>query len=272
MRVFMAYGAVDDVEGAGEFERRSKNEAATAMIDPDHVRATILSLRDERGYVLPHHGMMAAALPDLHAAYRAAYRSLTVDDHHMSPLERDCVWLAILTACDEAVGTHHVALFQRNGGDDRKAGAVFRQASWAMGADGHGFLAKSWAAQFPGFDPAVSYLEGAEALNAAVLPDATARLLRMAVHAARGNLWALGIELEAGYGAGLDEPRIAEALSLIIWPRGVNPFVRAADAWLALLRSGRVTPSPAFAAWAEASGQGPLVLPGSSTQAVPAQG
>ncbi|WP_338664767.1 hypothetical protein VQH23_06240 [Pararoseomonas sp. SCSIO 73927] len=240
----------------------SKIEAGTGMNEPQRVRETLAALRDERGYVLPHHGLMAAALPELHAAYRATYRVLTLDEQHLSPLQRECVWLAILVACDEAVGTHHVAQFYRHGGDDRLAGAVFRQTSWAMGADALGFLAKSWASQFPGFDAARSLLDGAAALNASGdLPDATARLLRLAVHAARGNLWALGVELEDAYGTGLDERWMAEALSLIIWPRGVNPFVRAADVWLALLRSGRVRPTPPFAAWAEAAGQGPLALP-----------
>ncbi len=240
----------------------SKIEAEDEAAEPRRVRDTLAALRDERGYVLPHHGLMAAALPALHAAYRATYRTLTLDRHHLSPLERECVWLAILVACDEAVGTHHVALFRRHGGDDRQAGAVFRQTSWAMGADGLGFVTQAWATQFPGFDAAHSLLDGAAALNASGdLPDATARLLRLAVHAARGNLWALGVELEAAYAARLDERWIAEALSLIIWPRGVNPFVRAADVWLTLLRSGRVAASPPFAAWAEAAGQGPLILP-----------
>jgi uncharacterized protein YeaO (DUF488 family) len=45
-------------------------------------------------------------------------------------------------------------------------------------------------------------------------------------------------------------------MSLAIWPRGVNPFVRATEVWLGLMREGRVAPSPAFRAWAEAEGQG----------------
>ena len=224
------------------------------------VAAALHGLRDARGYVLPHRGLMEAALPELHAAYAAMYRALTVEPRHMAPLERECVWLGILVACDEPVGTHHVALFREHGGDDAMAAAIFRQAGWAMGCAAHGFLAQHWAAHFPGVDAAGEYLAAAAALNGN-LPDATARLLRAAVHAARDQPWALAVELEAAYAAGVAETRMAEALSLIIWPRGVNPFVRACETWLALLRSGRVTPSPAFAAWAEAAGQGPLVLP-----------
>jgi hypothetical protein len=49
---------------------------------------------------------------------------------------------------------------------------------------------------------------------------------------------------------------MAEAMSLTIWPRGVNPFVRASDVWLGVIRSGRVAASAPFRAWAEAPGQG----------------
>ncbi|MCR0985299.1 hypothetical protein [Roseomonas populi] len=237
----------------------SKNEAAES--DAGGVRAVLETLQAGRGYVLPHRGLMAVALPELHGAYEVMYRALTVDERHMAPLARECVWLAILVACDEPVGTHHVAAFRRCGGTDHEAAALFRQTAWAMGAEVHDFMRGEWAPHFPAFDPAAAYLEAASALNAAGdLPDETARLARLAVHAARGRLWALEVELEAAYGAGLDERRMAEAISLIIWPRGVNPFVRAAETWLRLLRSGRVSPSPAFAAWAAVEGQGALVL------------
>lgn len=242
-------------DGAGA----SKTEDGSG--DVARVRESLLSLRDSHGYVLPHRGLMAAALPELHATYGAMYRALTVQQGHMPALERECVWLAILVACDEPVGTHHLALFRQHGGDDRQAAALFRQTAWAIGAEAHAFLPRSWGTHFPGLDAAALFRDGAAALSAdGALPDVTARLLRLAVLAARGNLWALGVELEAAYAAGLDERRMAEAVSLIIWPRGVNPFVRAADTWLALLRSGRVRPSAAFAAWAEAGEQGPFAL------------
>jgi alkylhydroperoxidase/carboxymuconolactone decarboxylase family protein YurZ len=239
----------------------SKIEAEIALADAENVRNTLEALRADRGFVLPHHGLLAAALPELEAAYGPMYRALTVDAHYMAPLERECVWLALLACRDEPVGTHHVALFRQHGGDDALAAAVFRHTAWAMGAAAQAFLARSWAAHFPGVDPAANYRDGAAALDLPPLAEATARLLRLAVHAARDQAWALEVELEAAYRAGLDEGRMVEAISLIIWPCGVNVFVRAAGTWLGLLRSGRVTPSPAFAAWAAAAGQGPLQLP-----------
>lgn len=232
-----------------------------AAAEVERVQNAMRALRDARGFVLPHRGLLAAALPELHAAYATMYRELTLEQGRMDPLQRECVWLAILAACDEPVGTHHVALFREHGGTDALAGAVFRQTGWAMGAEAHSFLPRGWAPLFPGLDPVRAYLDGAAALNdPAVLPDSTARLLRLAVQAARDKRWALRAELLGAYEAGLDEHLMAEAISLIIWPRGVNPFVRAADTWLEVLRGGGVSPSPVFAAWAEASGQGPLEL------------
>lgn len=224
------------------------------------VRATLDALRDARGFVLPHHGVLAAALPDLHAAYRGMYRALTLDPRHMDPLARECVWLAILASLGEGVGTHHVRLFRQHGGDDAAAAAVFRVAAHAVGAELGRFLVADWGRHFPGVDPAREHLDSLAACIPP-LPDATARLCSLAVQAARGNLWALGVELEATYAAGVPEPTIAEALSLIIWPRGVNPFVRATEAWLRVLRSGRVAPSAGFAEWAATPGQGAEVLP-----------
>ncbi len=225
------------------------------------VRAALERQRDGRGYLLPHHGPMAAALPDLHAAYRSMYRALTLDQRHLSEFERECIWVAMLAALGEAVGTHHIRAFRAAGGDDAMAGALFRLGAWAIGAEEHRFLDSGWARHFPGFDPVQAYLEGAAVLGTGALPRGTGRLALAAIHAARGNLWALRVELEAAYAEALPEPKIAEALSLIIWPRGVNPFVRAAGTWLDLLRSGRVSPSPPFAAWRDTEDQGPLTLP-----------
>ena len=69
-----------------------------------------------------------------------------------------------------------------------------------------------------------------------------------------------GKSIEAALALGVAEAELAEALSLTIWPRGVNPFVRAAECWLGLIRAGRVPASDAFRAWAAAPAQGALKL------------
>ena len=227
----------------------------------EQVRARLAEIRAARGgYVLPHHGAMAAALPDLHAAYEAMYRALTIEDHHLSAHVKEVVWLAILVACEEPVGTHHLQRFMTTGGTEREAAAVMRLGAWAAGARRFATMDAAWSRHLPGIAMAGEYRAGAMALVAGAIDEPTARLALVGAQTALDQGWALAAEIEAAYAAGVPEPCIAEAMSLAIWPRGVNPFVRATEVWLGLMREGRVTPSAAFRAWAEVSGQGAMTL------------
>jgi alkylhydroperoxidase/carboxymuconolactone decarboxylase family protein YurZ len=227
---------------------------------PDQVRARLAAIRAARGFVLPHHGLMAASLPELHATYEAMYRALTLDPRHLAPLARESVWLAILSACEEPVGTHHLQKFRAAGGTDAQALAIFRLASWAAGASRYAVLAAEWGTHFPA-PLRDAYRDGARALLAdGALDEKLARLCLAAIQAACDQRWGLAAEIEAALHLGVPEPELAEALSLIIWPRGVNRFVRAAEDWLALIRAGRVPASEAFRAWAAAPDQGALKL------------
>ncbi|MBX9595392.1 MAG: hypothetical protein K2X46_13580 [Roseomonas sp.] len=233
----------------------------TEPIPPEIVRARLEEFRARRGYVLPHQGAMAAAMPDLQDAYGVMYKALTLTERHLDPFEKEFVWLAILTAAEEHVGTHHVDLFFRTGGTGPQAAAVFRLVAWARGADTFGFLDKHWQGYFPEVPAAAAYCAGTAALIAGLgVPAYLARLALLGIHAARGAHWPLTADLEAAYGEGVSEPKMAEAMSLAMWPCGVNRFLEASGVWLDLLRSGRVQPSPAFRAWAETPGQDGFVL------------
>jgi alkylhydroperoxidase/carboxymuconolactone decarboxylase family protein YurZ len=238
--------------------RPGGHPAAMLAPTPDQVRARLDELREARGFVLPHHGLMAAALPELHAGYEAMYRALTLDPRHLAPLERETVWLAILAACEEPVGTHHLRKFQQSGGSEAQALAIFRLAAWAAGAPRYATLDASWSGQF-GTPMRDAYRDGARVLLAP-LNEPLARIALAAIQAANDQEWGLAVEIEAALACGATEAQLSEALSYVIWPRGVNRFVRAAECWLGLIRAGRVPASPAFAAWAAMPDQGPLRL------------
>ena len=113
------------------------------------VKERLEAFRARRGYVLPHQGAMAAALPALQDVYPLFYKTLTLDLHHLSEFEREFVWLALLTAADEAIGTHHIHLFFQTGGTDRLAEAAFRLVAWSRGVETYQFLEKHWQPYFP---------------------------------------------------------------------------------------------------------------------------
>ncbi len=235
-----------------------RHPAAMPAPTPEQVRARLDELRAARGFVLPHHGLMAASLPELHLAYEAMYRALTLDPRHLSPLERETVWLAILSSCEEPVGTHHLWKFVRAGGTEDQALAIFRLAAWAAGAPRYATLDANWSAQFA-TTMRDAYRDGARALIPP-LGEPLARIALAAIQAASDQGWGVAVEIEAALAAGATEAQLAEALSYVIWPRGVNRFVRAADAWLGLIRARRVPASAAFAAWAAMPDQGPMRL------------
>ncbi len=70
--------------------------AMTNLPTPAKLRDRLTQMAAERGFLLPHHGALAAAAPDLHAAYQTMYAALTLTDRHLSPFEREFAWLCIL--------------------------------------------------------------------------------------------------------------------------------------------------------------------------------
>ncbi len=226
---------------------------------PEQVRERLEVLRADRGFLLPHHGAMAAAAPDLHDAYGTMYAALTLTKRHLSPFEKEFTWLVLLIALREAVGTHHLALFRDAGGTDEHARLAFQLAGYATAANSFAFLAEHWSTEFPGIDPAQGYLAGVATLAGDTI--APVQLGMLSVQAALGNAWGVAAHLRAAYAAAIPEEKLVEALTLIIWPCGVNRFVAACTVWHDLMRTGAVAPSPRFRAWADTPRQGAFSRP-----------
>ncbi|MDO8279618.1 MAG: hypothetical protein Q8K31_06420 [Burkholderiaceae bacterium] len=229
-------------------------EASSRLPDAAEVRQRLDAFRARRGYLLPHQGAMAAALPDLQDAYGPFYKTLILDLHHLGAFEREFVWLALLTAAKEAVGTHHLDLFFKNGGTERQGEASFRLVSWALGSASFRFLERHWQPYFPSVPARQAYHDGKAALLASfdgALSEELAQLALLAVYAAHADHWGLQVEIERCYHLGLSEAKMAEAFSLVMWPCGVNRFLEACDIWVKVMNSGKVTPSAPFKAWAE---------------------
>ena len=223
----------------------------------DDLTARLAAIRAERGYLLPHHGLMAVAAPDMLDAYAEAYRAMTLTERALTAFEKEFIWLAILVATDENEATHHIAKFYAAGGTDDQARAAVRLVALVRGAAAYGFVSRHWMDHLPWWDGRAELTGARDAIARdyglepwlVTLADMTARVC-LDQHQALG--WAI----EDAYRHGAGEDRIANALMLTMFPGSVPRFVRAAEVWLGLIRAGRVDASAPYRAWANLSGQG----------------
>ncbi len=212
----------------------------------------LAAVHAKRGYLLPHHGLLALAFPDLLAGYDAAYTAMALADRVLSHHDREFVWLAVLAATDEALATHHIAKFRAAGGDDAGISAAFAAAAWAIGAEAHDFAAKHWAAQIAPWNPQEAYLEGVRRLT----PLRLVHLAQLSVHVCKARWGVLRWQIAAAYTDGVLEPEIAEALTLAMFPGSIPRFVEACGVWQKMIAADEVPASAAYRVWANFKGQG----------------
>jgi alkylhydroperoxidase/carboxymuconolactone decarboxylase family protein YurZ len=220
----------------------------------DELKRLLSEVRQKRGYLLPHHGLLALTSPDMLAAYDRAYTALALDPRVLSIHDREFVWLAILIATDEALATHHIPKFRTGGGTDAEIEAILALSALALGVRAYRFVGAHWQAHLPTIDVKRSYL----AATASVSTKAEPRLVRMAlaaIHACAGAWDALRWEIEAAYAAKVPEMDLAEAISLVMFPGSVPRFVEAAAVWRDMIAKGEVKASKPFQIWAGMAGQ-----------------
>ena len=228
------------------------------MLTPqEEVRRRLEQARQRRGYLLPHQGVMAAALPELQDAYPAMYQALTGRDHHLTLFEKECVWLGILIACQEHVGTHHIAKFREAEGTNVQARALFQLTSLSLGAPAvYGFLDRHWAQHFGLEESGPLYRSAIRQIcEAAELCLSVGLLTALGIHTAFSHEWGVSRAIRLCYEAEVPEGKIAEAMSLALWPCGMNRFVEAAFIWRDLILSRQVVASAPFQEWAHTPDQ-----------------
>jgi len=230
---------------------------AAAPETPEAVLAALAALRDKRGYLLPHHGLLAVGEPDLLAAYDRMYTALTLIPRALNEHAKEFVWLVILVTTAEAIATHHIRRMRDAGGGEAEIELAARLSAYANGADDFAFVGEHWSRHLPRYDAARAYRAGLAALVAGggVAPGVVEMALA-AAHTCRRRWQWVDAHIVGAYREGVAERALLEALSLTMFPGGVPNFVEAAARWRQLILAGLVSPSPAFDAWARAPGQG----------------
>ena len=221
----------------------------------DDLSQMLESVREKRGYLLPHHGLMAASMPEFLAAYDALYTALTLTERQLSRHGHEYVWLAILIATDEARATHHIPKFREAGGTDEELARILKLTALALGGSAYRVVDAHWQPHWPGLDARERYLDAfRQAAQGSMVH--LAHMAVAAVFTCKADWQLFEWQLCAAYEDGIDELELAEALSLSMFPGSVPNFVEAAGVWRDLILTGRVKASPGFAAWADLSGQG----------------
>ena len=59
------------------------------------------AIHAKRGYLLPHHGLMAISTPHLLERYDSLYSALALEERHLSRQAHEFVWLGVLISCEE---------------------------------------------------------------------------------------------------------------------------------------------------------------------------
>ncbi|MDP6690480.1 MAG: carboxymuconolactone decarboxylase family protein [Alphaproteobacteria bacterium] len=224
---------------------------------PETVLAKLESLRAKRGYLLPHHGLMAVGEPDLLAAYDQMYSTLTLGTRILDERTKEIIWLVVLTTTSEAIATHHIQRMHDAGGTDGEIEAAVRLAAYARGADYFDFVRRHWGPHLADYDAVRAYRDGLDRLAAGSGIEAgCVEMALAAAHACQRRWGWVEEHIIGAYRKGVAERALLEAFSLMMFPGGIPNFVDAAAHWRQLILDGRVAPSPAFDTWARAPGQG----------------
>lgn len=225
------------------------------MSDGNNLAARLEGLKARRGYLLPHHGLMAVTAPRLLDAYDAAYTALALEDRVLSHHDREFVWLGILIATREEIATHHIEKFRNAGGTRTELKALLRLAALVCGFRAYGFVAEHWTEQLPEIDAEADWADAVTRAGEGAEPRLV-HLAAAAMQVANGSWDGFRWQLRSAYATGIDEFELAEAVSLTMFPASVPFFVTAAQVWLEMIRAGDLDASPPFRAWAAMSGQG----------------
>lgn len=221
------------------------------------VEDRLSAIRAKRGYLLPHHGLLAVATPTLLQAYDRMYSELTLREGVLTLYEKEVIWLIILVSTGEAIATHHIDRLRKAGGGEAEVEAALALAAWSDGAERHRFVEAHWAAHLEGFDAVTSYRAGLAALMSRYPVEPWVAEVGLAAAHQCHRRWAWVAEHIAGaYRAGATEVAIAEGLALAMFPGGVPNFVDSCEIWKDLILADKLEATPPFEAWARLTGQG----------------
>lgn len=231
---------------------------ATMPLDPKAAQDLLQAVKDKRGYLLAHHGLLALTAPELLAGYDACYTALTLGDRHLEEKDKEFVWLGVLAVMKEHLATQHVKKFLAAGGTADLITLSVRMAAYAQGAAAFEFANQYWTGHVPDFEAKEQYLAGLEALRGSIkIEDRMLHLGMAAVHTSIRGWQALQWHIEECYSLGVPETHLAESISYAMFTGSIPNFIEGCDVWRAMIVNSDVKATEPFKLWAATEQDGP---------------
>ncbi|MSO97883.1 MAG: hypothetical protein EXR11_06650 [Rhodospirillaceae bacterium] len=231
--------------------------------DPAEAAQRLAAVKAKRGYLLPHHGLMALTAPQLLDGYEACYTALTLVPRTLSEHDREFVWLGVLTSRREHIASQHLIKFLKAGGTLEEVELITRLTALAEGSGAFAFIPDHWQHHLPAFDRKAVYfgmlnsiLAGATKAAKNIRPGLIHGALA-AIHGCLQRFQELKWHIAECYRLGVPEAELAEAVSYIMFSGSMPYFVETCGVWQQMIRDGELAPSPAFKLWAEMDQGGP---------------
>jgi alkylhydroperoxidase/carboxymuconolactone decarboxylase family protein YurZ len=189
----------------------------------------------KRGYLLSYHRMLAEHDPLLLEAYDAFYSRLTLAEKVLPERDKEIVWIALLAAVREGVGSLHLKRGIAAGLtlDDIQAAIALSAASETFSA--FAFASQHWAEWAPPDAMTARYRDCVEHARGPI-ESRTAELALIVCHATRKDVIPMRLHLVGYFGMGGSASALAEALAYLFIPVGANLLIDVVEIWFQAAR------------------------------------
>lgn len=204
----------------------------------------------KRGYTLPYHELFAGMNPELLMRYDSFYDALTLQQNTLSDREKELVWIAILAIADEEAGSIHLKRAEKAGVALDETVESLTIAQMVRGQTIWTFVAQYWQEDLPqlnvwqAYDCAVGTL-----FSSGPIDPELVELIFIGAATAAANKQLLEHHFLRAEKLGIDERKIAEAMSFIFIPRGGNQLLDMAQVIKNTVQSKKVEPTSVFKVW-----------------------
>ena len=215
-------------------------------------------IRDKRGYLLPHHGLLGLTDPALLAGYDQCYSALTLTKRYLEEKEKEFIWLGILAVTEEHIATQHLNKFFDAGGTSKEVECVVQLASYARGVSSILFADKYWKKIDNKLNSIDLYFNAIKILNEKNIEDEVLiNLALVAIHTSIKQHVPLLWHIKKLYDLNSKETHIAEALSYSMFTGSIPNFIEGCSVWRNMIVKKEAIASKEFYDWAMLDQEGP---------------